>query len=411
MAHQAESTSRADLASATVRNKKIILLCSEQLRFVARGVEEALIERGWDVRAEYGEQARPWVQQRPVERPSIRVLCVPGTVDADLARQLRTAFGPDPDADLHIVGMDDPGGLVQRIERLAGVRTARRRPLSAAPRLHNPTLVERQVQRARVPAAMMGMAAGLTLMLGTGLAIDRSDSGIRTLSFGTLAVTTGTLTDAPPAQAAPVLAAVAPFDYDDWEPPAVDERADIPEEEPMLAEPSASVSIPVVIPAPADPAAPTSIATPLGAIDEAQAIEVAPAQKVSLPYGFMPVGHVEIEPAELPQGFLPVAGLAVNAPKATLPSGFLPVAGLPVQRRAAVVDSGLLPSRGPTMLPVGFRPVAGLSVAPGLDPVDLDPSTLPVAIGSNPFLSSYAGADDSITMTADPFDWPATPSE
>ena len=147
MAHEAETQSPAALParlSASTRRKRLILLCCEDLRPVACGLESALRSRGWEVDVEFGADARPWVQQRPPMRPSVRVLCVPGTVDRALAQQLRAAFRPDPEADLHILGVDDSPGLVHEIERLAGVRTHARRPLSAAPRLAHATLVETQ---------------------------------------------------------------------------------------------------------------------------------------------------------------------------------------------------------------------------------------------------------------------------
>ncbi|MCA9709391.1 MAG: hypothetical protein KDK70_26355, partial [Myxococcales bacterium] len=94
---------------------------------MACSLEDALLARGWSVTLEFGAEARPWVQKAPLGTPSLRVLCVPGKVDRLLAQKLRAAFDPDPDADLHILGVDDSPGLVQEIERLAGVEPPPRR--------------------------------------------------------------------------------------------------------------------------------------------------------------------------------------------------------------------------------------------------------------------------------------------
>ncbi|MEM7157944.1 MAG: hypothetical protein AAF799_34200 [Myxococcota bacterium] len=353
MAHATESQSSAlsPLSTARSRRKRVILLCSEELRFIACGVEDALRDRGWEVRVEYGQEARPWVQRVPVERPSLRVLCVPGTVDRELADKLRTAFGPDPDADLHILGVDDSRGLVQEIERIAGVKTPGRRSLRAAPRLRHATMVEHQIQTERGwRVGATAALATLAFVLGTFSMLDRdpvsaSISFIPSIDQPTVSVTS--------VSEQPVFSAAAPsFTYEDW---SLDP---LPEEEQPLADPVDEVAPVIETPLPAKTG--IDIGTPV--LAEAPALEMPPVAA----------------PIELPTGFLPVANMAVAAAPTQLPPGFLPVGSMTAPGADATME-----------LPAGFLPVAGMVSAPGADPVNLD--DLPSVITYSPFVSSFDG--------------------
>ncbi|MCB9714399.1 MAG: hypothetical protein H6712_11105 [Myxococcales bacterium] len=362
MAHQAEthSPARSPLSADPARRKKVILLCSEELRFVACGLEEALRSRGWNVCAEFGRDARPWIQQTPVERPSLRVLCIPGSVDRELADKLRAAYRPEPDADLHILGVDDSRGLVQEVERLAGVRTLGRRPLSAAPRLAHPTLVESTVRSDRgwrIGAA--AAVAAFALVIGGGMLARGGDSGIRTsvLPAGMGSAITQPVTQEPApssAQAradATVFSNLRPYDFEEaYELDPLPEEEEeliiiLEDDEPELDAPVERVSIgaPSGLPS-------TSVTTPLE-------------------LGEAPV--TDKSGIELPRGFLPVAGLGVAEP-------------------------------GP-QLPAGFLPVAGLSVRPGEDPVSL--GGLVAVVTVDPFTEEgpVTASDPSEVATVDPF--------
>lgn len=365
MAHATESQSSAlsPLSTARGRRKRVILLCSEELRFIACGVEDALRDRGWEVRVEYGQEARPWVQRVPVERPSLRVLCVPGTVDRELADKLRTAFGPDPDADLHILGVDDSRGLVQEIERIAGVKTPGRRSLRAAPRLGHPTMVEHQIQSER--GWRMGATAALATLafvLGTFSMLDRDPvaAGISFVPSITQPTVSVTSTDAPP-----VLSAAAPsFTYEDW---SLDP---LPEEEAELVDPVEEVEPVITTPLPAK----TEIDLAAPALAEAPEFEVPPVTA----------------PTQLPTGFLPVANMTVAAPPKHLPPGFMPVGSFTVPG----ADAGM-------ELPTGFLPVAGMVASPGADPVNLE--NLPSVITYSPFVSAGQGVTEDAPQTHSPF--------
>ncbi|MCH9680578.1 MAG: hypothetical protein K0V04_04020 [Deltaproteobacteria bacterium] len=317
--------------------KRLILLCSEDLRLIACCVEDALRERGWEVDVEFGSEARPWVQKAPVGRPSLRVLCIPGTVDRTLAAKLRTAFSPEPDADLHILGVDDHRSMVQEIERLAGVRTPRRRPLSALPRLSHPTLVERQAQADRGwrAAATTAVAAfALTMVGGAVLEHATIDASLAPLPAASLAAApiSSTITQPTSATAAsidePVMAAMAPITFDDdaWDtPPEEEDDLIIFDDEPAAA-PTARITSherPIDDGAPSLADAPAPIATVITPPGLASPLAVP---------GAIEVGTDSIDPItsplELPAGFLPVGELEVEHLRPILPPGFLPVAGL-----------------------------------------------------------------------------------
>lgn len=404
MAHDVETSSFAIASSSAsvAQRKQVILLCSEELRFVACGLEEALASRGWRVRVEYGQDARPWVQKLPVERPSLRVLCVPGTVDPELAATLHSALAPDPDADLHILGVDDSRGLVQEIERLAGVRTLGRRSIHATRRLSHATLVEQQVAQRRLPALALATAAAVMLVFGGSTMIPRDSSGIRSVALAPAAHASDAIDGPTTIEAQPILAAAAPFDYDEWEPLPPEEEVvlDLDEDEPAAS--------PLAMPKAATPVF-EGIATPLGSVDtmdttgEPPLVASAPLQ---LPHGYLPVGSVGVALPTLPPGFMPVAGLPTHTPLAELPQGFLPVAGLPVERRTiggTQLLSGSTPDSTHIDLPTGFMPVAGLMVTPGSDPVDV--SDIPSAVSYDPFIPRYLSgtSQDTAKVTADPF--------
>lgn len=307
MPHQAESPSPAfTLASAaSTRRKRVILLCSEDLRPIACSIEDALRSRGWRVTVEFGRDARPWVQKAPTESPSLRVLCVPGTVDRALAQQLRAAFGPDPDADLHILGVDDSRGLVQEIERLAGGKQPPRRSLHARPRLAHPTVVESHARRER--GWLMGGISALAVFAITlgGLALAESGDAsppapVPTASLTALPVASAPAAPAPSSLGEPIYAAAAVSpSFDDWQPAVPPEEDDfeivIFDDEP---EPTFE-SIEVVAPPLAEP-----VSAPGGIEIDALAPTLEP----------LPADAVEQELPELPPGFLPVAGLTVATP-------------------------------------------------------------------------------------------------
>lgn len=335
MAHAVETQSPAIIpaAAASSRRKRLILLCCEDLRPVACALESALRSRGWEVDVEFGADARPWVQKVPPVRPSVRVLCVPGTVDRTLAQQLRSAFRPDPEADLHILGVDDSPGLVHEIERLAGVRTPPRRPLTASPRLSHATLIETQVRSERTwrVGAVSAMAA-FVLTLGGMSMVDHSARAPE-LSPASFASGLTTVTEPRPADLDhdaetsrfhdPVLAATAPVRIDGLDEPALDDDDDVeivlleelPPEEPRPLEATAIRRVDV-------------LATPL-AITDAITSPVTDAVTIT---STLPT---------LPAGFLPVAGLPITdaaTPKRHLPKGFLPVAGMTAAPPVTTVD-------------------------------------------------------------------------
>lgn len=330
MAHQADthSPARSSLSADSARRKKLILLCSEEMRFVACGLEHALVSRGWNVRTEYGKDARPWIQKVPVERPSLRVLCIPGTVDRDLADRLRSAYAPEPEADLHILGVDDSRGLVQEIERLAGVRTPGRRPLSAPPRLAHPTLVESAVPVQRSwRIGMAAAAAAFGLVMGGNALLDEMSSGPQVSApFSTGLGSAITATPVSPsvtdqtAQARAdetVFSNVQPYAFEeayelDPLPPEEEDVIIILDDEPELTAHVTSrksglggIGAPSVT-------EPVSITSPVTVTDD---VDVTDSDKAGI---------------QLPSGFLPVAGMTVAAAP-TLPAGFLPVAGLQVR--------------------------------------------------------------------------------
>lgn len=369
MAHEVENPSVAIIpaAAASSRRKQLILLCCEDLRPIACALEDALRERGWDVRVELGADAKPWVQKAPVARPSVRVLCVPGRVDRDLARQLRAAFRPDPDADLHILGVDDSPGLVHEIERLAGVRTPGRRPLAAAPRLAHDTLVEQAVRRDRgVRVGVLAAVATLAVTLGGASLVDHAARAPELRPTG-IASSLLAITPSRPADLdadlhahrthAPVLAAMAPvaldepaWDDDDAEVVLLDDPA--PEEPRELDAP---------ITPPASPGRVGVLASPLA----------APA--ITAPATLAAPDAITDEPST---GAVERLTVTTSLP---MPSGSPILAG---------VALGDAPTRTRT-LPHGFLPVAGMTVAPAVTTID-------------PFVDGDAGSRDAL-VTIDPF--------
>lgn len=346
MAHQAEthSPARSSLAAEHARRKRIILLCSEELRFVACGLEAALASRGWSVRVEYGEAARPWIQTVPIERPSLRVLCVPGTVDRELADKLREAYAPAPDADLHILGVDDSRGLVQEIERMAGVRTPGRRPLSATPRLSHSTLVETAVQTQRSwRVGAVAAIAAFGVLVGGGMLLDDGArpaqlSGLPAAGLGAMLTEHGDFTRlsgemittprVEPPQAQPVLSNVQPYAFEEaYELDPLPPEEEVPEEDFLIIidddEPTEST---------------TSGLDTIGA----PPLDVTLASASGPELGSTAISDDDVTKAglQLPTGFLPVGGLTVSGPAATLPVGFLPVAGLDVRPGADPVRLG-----------------------------------------------------------------------
>lgn len=345
MPHQAETQSQALLpaSAASDRRKRLILLCCEDLRPVACALEDALRSRGWQVDVEFGADAKPWVQQVPPVRPSLRVLCVPGTVDPTLAQQLRAAFRPEPEADLHILGVDGSPGLVQEIERLAGVRTPARRSLAAAPRLAHATLVEQQVRSERTwrVAAVSALAAFLVTLGGTSLvehsarAPELSPTSFATGITSLAAPRPADLDSEAPRMREPVLAAAGPMHLEPLDEPLPEDDDEVvlldddtPPEEPRDLEASAITS----------PAA-------LGRVDVL-------ASPLAAPAAALPITEAITTPA--------VDMVTITSPRPTLPAGFLPVAGLPISDAA--------PAR--RHLPKGFLPVAGMTAPPRVDTID-----------------------------------------
>lgn len=325
MAHEPETPSPAPAAA----RKRVILLCCEDLRPVACSLEDALRSRGWDVTVEFGADARPWVQRTPPGPPSLRVLCVPGTVDRTLARQMRAALAPDPDADLHILGVDDSPGLVHEIERLAGVRHAPRRSLHAHPRLRDATLIETQIRRER--GWLVGATAALSVFAVTlgGIAMAefsqrssqhmaRSTTPITPIAASILGVDDDTSSS---RFDDPVFSAVAPLSPEDWEPleplPEEEDEDDLiilDDDEP----PPRPRVVEVVAPRLDDPRpapAPDESITPPD-IGEVVTIAAVP-ESLAMPQGIEPPPGDPTPPeGQLPPGFLPVAGLTVAMPVA-----------------------------------------------------------------------------------------------
>lgn len=351
MAHEAETHSPAIIpaAAASTRRKRLILLCCEDLRPVACALESALTDRGWEVDVEFGADARPWVQKLPPVSPSLRVLCVPGTVDRTLAQQLRAAFRPDPEADLHILGVDDSPGLVHEIERLAGVRTPARRSLTAPPRLAHATLLETQVRRER--SWRVGAAAALAAFVLTLGGMSMVDHSARAPELSPTRFTAGLtgVTEPRPADLDhdaqtsrfhdPVLAAVAPVDLDGLDGlEGLDEDDDV--QIVLLDEPPPEEARPLdaSIPALDSPYRIDVLATPL-------AVTVTPAITDAITSPVTPTSPDAVTITRslptLPAGFLPVAGLPISdaaAPKRHLPKGFLPVAGMTAPPPVTTVD-------------------------------------------------------------------------
>lgn len=313
MVHQVESPTPAIDPAHAARRKRVILLCCEDLRPVACSLEDALTSRGWDVAVEFGSDARPWVQKAPLGTPSLRVLCVPGTVDPSLSQTLRQAFDPDPDADLHILGVDDSPGLVHEIERLAGIKHKPRRSLYARSPLSQPTLVENAVRHERGwlvgTTAALGACAAVLSVIAVGQVSHRASADLVLPAASiTAPVTTPAEAEPAPRFEEPVLSAVAAPSFDDWEyddaPPEEEDEGDliIFDDEPAatprtievfappLAEPRVMPSIPALTAPELDDGLPLSAAIELPAVPE-------------------------VDKPELPVGFLPVAGLAVAEPE------------------------------------------------------------------------------------------------
>ncbi len=311
---ETQSPAITSASAASAQRKRVILLCCEDLRPVACSLEVALRSRGWDVSVEFGQSARPWVQQTPPGPPSVRVLCVPGTVDRTLAEQLRTAFGPAPDADLHILGVDDSRGLVREVERLAGVKHPSRRSLYARPRLSHPTLVETSMQRER--HWLMGSSAALAAFAITlgGIAVTETGTAdVEGLALPSASITAPVTTPTPSApEATPAMfdeplyaaAAVAPS-FEDWEDDLPPEEEDDDYEIIILDDE------PTTTPRVVDVVAPP-LAEPHPAIAEALAPEEEPVAPLDTE---LTVPGAQDEPTQqLPVGFLPVAGMTVAAP-------------------------------------------------------------------------------------------------
>lgn len=349
MAHEAEIPSPAPAAA----RKRVILLCCEDLRPIACSLEDALRSRGWDVRVEFGAAARPWVQKTPPQGPSLRVLCVPGTVDRRLAHMMRAALAPDPDADLHILGVDDSPGLVQEIERMAGVIPPPRRSLHARPRLEHATMVETASRRERgwlvgttaalsvVAIALSGVAMAkfgqhatrMAALPTTSITVPITDSESRPATEPKVARVEAFSTVAPDEtmpmmRDEPVLSAIAPPSFEDWEPleplPEEEDEGDLVIED----------DEPVIVPRPVRRAAEVT-APPLAELapsaepeHDAEAPEtdlaVAPATESAVPALPAPTQEGDGPPLvdrpmpqhQLPAGFLPVAGLTAAPAKA-----------------------------------------------------------------------------------------------
>lgn len=348
MPHQAETQSPAinPAPTACTVRKRLILLCCEDLRPVACALEGALRTRGWQVDVEFGADARPWVQKAPPAQPSVRVLCVPGTIDRALAKQLRAAFRPDPEADLHILGVDDSPGLVYEIERLAGMKHPRRRSLHAQPPMAQVTRLEAQARSDRSwRMATVSAMAAFAITFGGMQMVDWAADGPATSSFGTsdgpsygASLTSLTSPSATPSVEPlaspidePVLSAVALTTPADWAEGWAEDSA--PEEDFDLVifddevEPSPARRVHVLA---------TPLAAPASAITVKDAITITDAVTITTP-------------------------VMITSPLPTLPAGFLPVAGL------LVSDAATKPVR---QLPRGFLPVAGMTAAPRITTFD-----------------------------------------
>lgn len=357
MVHETETQSPAinPASAVSTRRKRLILLSSEDLRPIACSLEDALRSRGWEVDLELGASAKPWIQQVPPVRPSLRVLCVPGSVDPSVARQLRAAYRPDADADLHIVGMDAPG-LVQEIERLAGVETPRRRSLYASPRLAHPTVVETQFRRERnwLIGATSALAA-FAITLGGITMVQHSASApelslLPTASIATPIASPLSMPDEDEVEDDersrfddPVFAAVAPFTSDAWDEGLedddeivilLDDELDVtPEPErktvgtardvaaPPLAEPSSTIEITDAVTEPLEiTTAPTLPALPSGSVSVAGLpttdSDVSGPVARQLPRGFLPVAGMIPPPSVTVDPF--VAGTSASTPMGTV---------------------------------------------------------------------------------------------
>lgn len=355
MVHEAKSPSPAIIpaAAASNRRKRLILLCSEELRPIACSLEDALRSRGWQVDLELGADAKPWVQKVPPVRPSLRVLCVPGSIDRGLARQLRQAFQPEPDADLHILGMDDSPSLVHEVERLAGVSQPRPRSLHARPRLAHATLVETQVRTERrwLVGATSALAA-FAITLGGIAMVEHSARAPELSSLAAASITAPIATPIPTP--APSL--------DDDRPEPTRRR------DPVLAA-----------------AAPLPAAT-LRAWDDEPATPEEDDEIVLL--------DDELDVPPEPGAFTLAPTTVATVP--ALPSGMLSVAGLPITDDAPVASESAEPK---PQLPPGFLPVAGLTVAPSVTTVD--PFTARAMPSPSPITSAPSTTIDPFLVTID----------
>jgi hypothetical protein len=313
--HEAKSQSLAIIpaSAASNRRKRLILLCSEELRPIACSLEDALRSRGWEVDLELGADAKPWVQKVPPVRPSLRVLCVPGSIDRGLAKQLRQAFQPEPEADLHILGVDDSPSLVHEIERLAGVSQPRPRSLHARPRLSHATLMETQVRTERrwLVGATSALAA-FAITLGGIAMVEHAARAPELFTFSAASITTPITM--------PITTPAPSLDDDRSEPTRL--------HDPVLAA-AAPLATSAVLAWDDEHAPP----------EEDDEIVILDDEEPGEPQAFTIASTV---PA-LPSGLLPVDGLPISdtvtaEPKRQLPAGFLPVAGLSVAPRITTVD-------------------------------------------------------------------------
>ncbi|MEM9462003.1 MAG: hypothetical protein AAGF11_48035 [Myxococcota bacterium] len=363
MAYEAEIPSPTPAAT----RKRVILLCCEDLRPIACSLEEALRGRGWDVRVEFGADARPWVQKTPPQGPSLRVLCVPGTVDRRLVHMMRAALAPDPDADLHILGVDDSPGLVQEIERLAGVVPPPRRSLHAPPRLGHATMIETTSRRER--GWLVGTTAALSVVAIALSGVAMAKFGQRATRMAALPTTSISVPvtkyrpAADPRVASieafsvvspdeaiptvrsddPVFSAVATPSFEDWEPlePLPEEPAELAaeDERDLVIEDDAPMLEPHPVRRAADVAAPPLAERHPAAEPEhdAQDLEtdqvVTPTTELTVPALLAPPAVAVVELGEGP----PLADRPM--PEVQLPAGFLPVAGLTAAPAKAALSS------------------------------------------------------------------------
>lgn len=142
------------------------LFCAEPLRPAACCVEDALVTRGWTVGLQTGPSAR-LALRRLLQTPDagMLVLCVPEAIDRGVEAKLRAGLDPEDRGELHIIPFDTPRGVIEAVERLAGIPTRHRprhRPRRAV--LAEPTLVEQAVVPDRWRGyGMLGAAAVLAV--------------------------------------------------------------------------------------------------------------------------------------------------------------------------------------------------------------------------------------------------------